>query len=124
MRQISLKGLMELTAGCGFLFAIGLGGSFTLYGFVFAVLAVWSLRIRHLEWRLAWCSWWAAFSATLFGFASLERAFLVGDPANVYLNLWLWCGFTLIVAAPLAVINGCLFAVDAWKRPSTRRSES
>ena len=122
MRQISLSGLLEFTAGCGFLFAIGWGGSFALYGFVFAVLAVWSLRIQHWEWRLAWCNWLSACSAVLFGVACLERAFLDAEPANFDLNLWLWCGFSLIVTAPLAVINGCLFAVDAWTQPSARRS--
>ena len=113
--------MLEFTAGCGFLFAIGWGRSFALYGFVFAVLALWSLRIKHWGWRLAICNWLSACSAVLFGAAALEQAFLFGDPTSYFLNLWLWCGFSLIVAAPLAVINGCLFAVDAWKSASPRR---
>ncbi len=124
MKQVSLKGLLEFTAGCGFLFAMGPGDSFALYGFAFAVLAVWSLRAKQWAVRLALFSWMSGFSSICFGAACLERAFLYGETAALWLNLWLWGGFAMIVAAPLALINGCLFAIEAWISPHAKRSTS
>ena len=122
MKQVSLIGMLEFTAGCGFLFAIGPGRPLALYGFTFAVLALWSLRVKHWAQRMALFHWLAAMSALLFGAACLEQAFVLTDPTTFLMNLWMWFGFALIVITPLAMVNGILFAIEAWTAPPRRRT--
>ena len=118
---MSLIGLLEFTAACGFLFATGRDAPIWLYGFVFAILALWSLRIRNPTVRFAVCHWIASISGALFGIASLERAFRMADPTTYLMCLWVWCGFALLAAAPLAFLNGCLFSIEAWSQAKGRR---
>lgn len=115
--------MLEFTAGCGFLFAMGPDRPLALYGFAFGVLSIWSLRVKHWALRMALCQWLASICAFLLGVASLERAF-TAQPGVFSLNLWMWLGFSLVVAAPLAMVNGCLFAVTSWASAPHRKRTS
>ena len=112
MHQVNLKGMLEFTAGCGFLFAISSSRDLFLYGIACVVLAIWSLRISR--WTLRWLvfNWMLACGSIFFGLACLEQAFLAGEIGFTATNYWLFAGCALIVWTPLAVVNGFLFLAE------------
>ena len=118
MKQVSLKGMLEFTAVCGFLFAVGPAQDFVLYGIAGAVCAIWSLRVSR--WPLRWLlfNWLAACGSICLGLACLEQAFLSGEPAYHAPDYWILCGCGLIVWTPLAGVNGFLFLAELlyWDR--------
>jgi hypothetical protein len=118
MNQVSLKSMLEFTAGCGFLFAVGPAGDLILYGITLAAFAIWSLRVSR--WAIRWLlfNWLSACSSICFGLACLEQGFLRGQPGSHAANFWLLCGCGLIVWTPLAGINGLLFLAEllCWGR--------
>ncbi len=110
--QFSLKGMLEFTASCGFLFAIGPACDLIVYGIAGAVFATWSLRISH--WPLRWLlfNWLSACSSIFLGLACLEQGFLGGESSYSAADYWLLCGCGLIVWTPLAGVNGFLFLAE------------
>lgn len=121
MNQISLRGMLECTAACGFLFTIAPARSLALYGFCFAVLAIWSLRASR--WALRWLlvNWTGAFSAFFFGLACLEHS-LLHRPNYDSLDHWLVLGFGLIVWGLLAAANGIPFFAETFSWDPTDRT--
>jgi len=118
MNQVSLKGMLEFTSACGFLFAVGPARDLILYGIACAVLAIWSLRIDGWAIRWLFFNWLGACSSIFLGLACLEYAFLGGEPGNGAADYWFFCGCALIVWTPLAAINGLLFLAEwlCWNR--------
>lgn len=124
MNQFSLKGMLEFTAGCGFLFAVGPACDLIVYGIAGAVFAIWSLRISR--WPLRWLlfNWLSACGSIFLGLACLEQGFLGGEPGNGAVDYWLLCGCGLIVWTPLAGVNGFLFLGELlyWDRTSQKQT--
>ncbi len=124
MNQVSLKGMMEFTACCGFVFAVGPTCDSILFGIAGSVLAIWSLRVSR--WAIRWLlfNWLAAFSSICLGLACLEQAFLGGDPGYHAADYWLLCGCGLIVWTPLAGVNGFLFLAEllSWDRTGQKET--
>lgn len=123
MKQISLRGMLECTAACGFLFAIAPARSMPLYGFCFAVLAIWSLRASR--WAVRWLlvNWMGAWSAIFFGLACLERSFV--DRADYdKIDHWLFGGLGLIVWGVLAAANGIPFFAESFCWDPTDRTRA
>jgi hypothetical protein len=121
MNQISLRGMLECTAACGFLFAIAPARSMALYGFCFAVLTIWSLRASR--WAVRWLlvNWMGAGSAIFFGLACLEYS-LVNRPAYDSIDYWLFGGCGLIVWGLLAAANGIPFFAETFRWDPTDRT--
>ena len=115
MKQVSIKGMLEFTASCGFLFAVAPSRDFVLYGIVCAVLAIWSMRVSRWELRWLLCNWLVACGSLCLGLACLEHSFLAGADSDHAAHFWLHCGCALIVWAPLAGVNGFLFLAE-WLR--------
>lgn len=112
MKQISLKGMLEFTAGCGFVCAIGPGQDAILNGITCAVIAIWSLRVSRSQLRWILFNIFAGCSSICFGVACLEQAFLTGEQGFKAADYWLLCGCGLIVWTPLACLNAFLFLTE------------
>jgi hypothetical protein len=122
MNQVSLKGMLELTAACGFLFTIAPARSMVLYGFCFAVLAIWSLRASR--WAVRWLlvNWMGAWSAIFLGLACLEHT-LAGEAAYQAIDHWVFAGLGLIVWGCLAAANGIPFLAESLSWDPIDRDE-
>ena len=113
MHQVSLKGMLEVTACCGLVFTMWPSGDMVAYGLCFAVLSLWSLRASR--WTIRWLlvNWLGAISAVCFGFACAEHAILAVAPGTAASDYWLVSGLGFIVWGILAGINGIPFFVEA-----------
>lgn len=124
MNQFSLRGILELTASCGFVFAVGPACDVIVYGITCTVLAIWSLRISR--WPLRWLlfNWLSACSSVFFGLACFDHALLGGEPGHDAIDYWLLCGCGLIVWTPLAGVNGFLFLAElvSWDRRGQKQT--
>ena len=109
----NLKSILEFTACCGFLFAVGPEGDLVLYAIAGVVFTIWSLRVSHDSLRWTLFNGLIALTSIFLGLACLEKAFLSAQ-TNYDLSIW-WVigGCALFVWTPLAGINGLLF-LSRW----------
>ena len=112
MRQVSLKGMLEVTAGCGLIFTMWPTRDLIAYSVCFAVLALWSLRASSWQVRWLMVNWLGAISAICLGFACAEHALLNVAPGYPVSEYWLIAGLGFLVWGVLAGINGIPFLVE------------
>ena len=123
MRQISLMGMLELTACCGFLFAVIPSGDLVAYGIAMGVVSIWSLRISR--WTIRWMmfNWLIAATSIVVGLACINQMLSLPDATSESARFWLYTGCALLLWAPLAAVNGFLFMGEflSWPNRHHRR---
>lgn len=112
MPQVGLKGLLEFTAACGFLFAMSTTVDLVSYALACGVVAMWSLRITSTSIRWWIFSWLIGCFLSCVGLACLEQGLTIADPDQQPADYWLLLGCGAIVLAPLAIVIGAVFLAD------------
>ena len=72
--QFKLHALFEITAGCGLVFAVLPYRDFVLFTVVFAILAVWCVRVPSWPVRMSLMVWLGGCCVFFLGLVCIEQA--------------------------------------------------